>query len=181
MSIFLIASWLSPTSLFLFINIMVGTIFLISRLYPPKTEHPQHFDDGAYYSESPLLQRAPLVLLDRVKSINFSSYKFTNQDNNIDDDDSHHQILERAPSILERVKSINFSLYKFSPQNLNTDYNIQPTSEQPLSRAPSLSLLERVKSFDFTSFYRSDSVNSNQHQHQQAELPQQKPIQTRST
>ncbi|XVE97982.1 hypothetical protein REPUB_Repub03eG0065900 [Reevesia pubescens] len=160
----LIASWLTPTSLFLLLNIMIGTIFLISRLSPLKTPHHQ---DG--YNSAPPLQRAP-SLLDRVQSFNFSTYKFHLPNQDID----HHDLqpednlaahpLERAPSILERVKSINFSLYKYSPQNPDTDYT--QTSEhdyanpqQPLSRAPSL--LERVKSIDFTSFYRSDSVKAN--------------------
>ncbi|XVF88762.1 hypothetical protein PTKIN_Ptkin19aG0077600 [Pterospermum kingtungense] len=167
MSTFLIASWLTPTSLFIFLNIMIGTIFLLSRLSPPKTPHHEQFGHDGYYSAPPL-QRVP-SLLDRVKSIRLSSYKFANQD--IVDDDHHLQPdtlddhpLQRAPSFVERVKSINYAFYKFSPQNPNTDY-IQPTEQnhsdpQPLSRAPSL--LERVRSIDFTSFYRSDSFKSNQ-------------------
>ncbi|XP_022754159.1 uncharacterized protein LOC111302582 [Durio zibethinus] len=157
-------SWLTPTFLFILLNIMIGTIFLISRLSPPKTPHHQQFG----YNSAPPLQRAP-SLLDRVKSINFSTYKFPFSNQDFD----HHlqpadslaaNPLERAPSILERVKSIDFSFYKNSPQNPETGY-IQPTEHdytnpQPLGRAPSL--LERVKSIDFTSFYRSDSVKSNQ-------------------
>ncbi|XVE54081.1 hypothetical protein DITRI_Ditri03aG0053200 [Diplodiscus trichospermus] len=163
----LIASWLTPTSLFLLLNVMIVTIFLISRFSPPKTTHQQHFAyDG--YNSAPPLQRTP-SLLDRVKSINFSTYKFPlptqDIDHHLQPDNLAAHPLERAPSILEKVKSINFSLYKFSPQNPNTDY-VQPTEHdytvdpQPLSRAPSL--LERVKSIDFTSFYRSDSFKSNQ-------------------
>ncbi|OMO91651.1 hypothetical protein COLO4_18195 [Corchorus olitorius] len=176
----LIASWLTPTSLFVLLNIMIGTIFLISRLSPPKSSHHGQ-QVGVQYNDynsappPPPLQRAP-SLLDRVRSINFSNYKFSSPNYN-QDIDHHHQPddynsaahpLERAPSILERVKSINFSLYnyKYSPQNPDTDHYIQPSTEhdytnppqqQPLSRAPSL--LERVKSIDFKSFYRSDSFN----------------------
>ncbi|XWS26693.1 hypothetical protein CRYUN_Cryun26dG0052100 [Craigia yunnanensis] len=162
----LIASWLTPTSLFLIINIMIGTIFLISRLSPPRRPHHQQIGHDGYNS-APTLQRAP-SLLDRVKSINFSTYKFPLQNQDIDhhlqpDNLAAHR-LEQSPSILERVKSINFSLNNFSPQNPNKD-NIQPTEHdytnpQPLSRAPSL--LKRVKSIDFTSFYRSVSFKSNQ-------------------
>ncbi|XP_022730767.1 uncharacterized protein LOC111285540 [Durio zibethinus] len=164
----LIASWLTPTTLFLFLNIMIGTIFLISRLSPPKTPHHQQFGHDGYYNSAPPLQRPP-SLLDRVRSINFSTYNFTLSNQDFDHhlqpaDDLATHPLERAPSILERVKSINFSLHKYSPQIPDTDY-IQPTEhdntdQQPLTRAPSL--LERVKSIDFTSFYRSDSVKSNQ-------------------
>ncbi|OMO67292.1 hypothetical protein CCACVL1_20634 [Corchorus capsularis] len=173
----LIASWLTPTSLFVLLNIMIGTIFLISRLSPPKSSHHGHQVGVQYndYNSAPPpspLQRAP-SLLDRVRSIKFSTYNFSSPNYNQDIDHHDHQPdlaahpLERAPSILERVKSINFSLYKYSPQNPDTGHYIQPSSteheytspppQQPLSRAPSL--LERVKSIDFKSFYRSDSIN----------------------
>ncbi|XP_039018666.1 pathogen-associated molecular patterns-induced protein A70-like [Hibiscus syriacus] len=139
-----IASWLTPTSLFLLLNVVIGTVFLLSRLSPPKTQ-PRH-DVGYYsYSAPPPLLRASSSLLDRVKSINFSTFKF---------DEGHHHPVGRAPSILERVKSINLNLYKYPPQNPDPVY-----VEQPLSRPPSL--LERVKSIDFTSFYRSDSGKVN--------------------
>ncbi|KAK8343414.1 hypothetical protein V6Z11_A07G012800 [Gossypium hirsutum] len=112
-----IASWLTPTSLFLFLNVVIGTIFLISNLSPPK---PPPHDRGEYYSAPPL-QRTP-SLLDR-------------EDNNLEP-----HPLERAQSILERVKSINLSLYKYPPQNPDPVY-VEPS----LTRAPSL--LQRVTSF----------------------------------
>ncbi|KAK6236478.1 Protein of unknown function DUF761 [Theobroma cacao] len=162
-----IASWLTPTSLFLLLNIMIGTIFLISRLSPPKRPHHQQFGDGDYNSAPPRLERSP-SFLDRVRSINFSTYKFPlpnyqDMDHHLPPDNLAAHPLERAPSILERVKSINFSLYKYSPQDPDREY-IEPTehehsNSQPLSRAPSL--LERVKSIDFTSFYRSNSFKAN--------------------
>ncbi|KAK8523229.1 hypothetical protein V6N13_113180 [Hibiscus sabdariffa] len=138
-----IATWLTPTSLFLLLNIVIGTIFILSRLSPPRT--PPHNGDG-HYSAPPPLQRAP-SLLDGVKSINFSTFKF---DGHVDSYLEEPHSLERAPSILERVKSIGLNRYKYTPQNPDPVY-----VEQPLSRAPSL--LERVKSIDFKSFYRSDS------------------------
>ncbi|XWS72186.1 hypothetical protein CRYUN_Cryun02cG0018600 [Craigia yunnanensis] len=162
----LIASWLTPTYLFLLMNIMIGTIFLIYRFSPHKTPHHRQFEyDG--YNPDPPLQRAP-SFIDRVKWINFSTYKFPllNQDfdHHLQPEDSlAAHPLERAPSILERIKSVNFVSYKYSPQNPDTDY-IQPTEHytnpEPLRRAPSL--LERVKSINLTSLYRSDSVKSNQ-------------------
>ncbi|KAK6248690.1 hypothetical protein QUC31_020255 [Theobroma cacao] len=160
-------SWLTPTSLFLLLNIMIGTIFLISRLSPPKRPHHQQFGDGDYNSAPPRLERSP-SFLNRVRSINFSTYKFPlpnyqDMDHHLPPDNLAAHPLERAPSILERVKSINFSLYKYSPQDPDREY-IEPTehehtNSQPLSRAPSL--LERVKSIDFTSFYRSNSFKAN--------------------
>ncbi|PPR92909.1 hypothetical protein GOBAR_AA27775 [Gossypium barbadense] len=147
-----IVSWLTPTSLFLFLNVVIGTIFLISNLSPPK---PPPHDRGEYYSAPPL-QRTP-SLLDRVKSVNFSTFKFSLPNPDFADDYHHRQEdnnlephpLERAPSILERVKSINLSLYKYPPQNPDPVY-VEPS----LTRAPSL--LQRV-----TSFCRSDSGKLN--------------------
>ncbi|XVF35025.1 hypothetical protein REPUB_Repub18cG0109600 [Reevesia pubescens] len=167
-----ITSWLTPTSLFILLNIMIGTVFLISRFAPAKTmRHNQQFgyDDD---NSAPPLQRAP-SLTDRLKWINFSTYKFSPPNQELDhhlqpEDNLNAHPLERAPSILERVKSIKLlSLYKYSPQNPDTDY-IQPTEHDdyanppqvPLNRAPSL--LERVKSIDLISHYRSDSVKANQ-------------------
>ncbi|GMI89424.1 hypothetical protein like AT5G56980 [Hibiscus trionum] len=141
-----IASLLTPTSLFLLLNVVIGTIFLLSRLSPPKT--PRHHGDD-HYSTPPPLQRAP-SLIDRVKSINFSTFKFDDGHNNLE---VEPHLLERAPSILERVKPINWNLYKYSPQNPDPVH-----VEQPLSRPPSF--IERVKSIDLKSFYRSDSVHS---------------------
>ncbi|XP_039066350.1 pathogen-associated molecular patterns-induced protein A70-like [Hibiscus syriacus] len=138
--------WLTPTSLFLLLNFIIGSIFLLSLLSPSKTP-PHH--GGGYDLAPPTLQRAP-SLLDRIKSINLSAFKF---------DDVHQQYvdnnLERAPSILERVKSIDLNLYKYLPENPDPVYVEQPS----LSRPPSF--LERVKSIDFKSFYRSDSGKLN--------------------
>ncbi|PON48722.1 hypothetical protein TorRG33x02_319450 [Trema orientale] len=121
-----LASWLTPSSLFLFLNLMIGTIVLTARFGSRKGPTHDH-QLGQYYS-SPQLAR--------------------------------------APSLLERVKSINFSLYKFDPLNSETGY--QPPNEpgyvtdypnpddppQKLARAPSL--LERLKSINLSSIYRSD-------------------------
>ncbi|KAL4319600.1 hypothetical protein GQ457_18G001370 [Hibiscus cannabinus] len=139
-----VSSWLTPTSLFLLLNAVIATVFLLSRLSPPKTPH--HHDGGYYSAAPPPLHRAS-SLLGRVKSINFSTFKF---------DDGHHPPLGRAPSILERVKSINLNLYRHPPQNPDPVYEEQ---QQPLSRPPSF--LERVKSIEFKSFYRSDSGKLN--------------------
>ncbi|KAK8543189.1 hypothetical protein V6N13_136279 [Hibiscus sabdariffa] len=153
----LMATWLSPITLFLFLNVMIATIFIISRLSPHKT--PCIVAGVDYNSSPPSLHRPP-SFLDRVKSFNFSTYRFPLSNAEVDHhlqqaDDSAAHRLDRSPSILERVSY----LYKYSPQIIETDYNIHP-AQQELSRAPSL--LERVKSFDFTSFYKSGSIKSNQ-------------------
>ncbi|KAG4167423.1 hypothetical protein ERO13_A13G193300v2 [Gossypium hirsutum] len=149
-------TWLSPTTLFLFLNIMVGMIFFICRITPHKT--PYDADDGnsSSSSSSPSLDRS-LSLFGLVTSFNFSTYSFpiSSQDVNhhflqTDDGSPAHRV-ERAPSILERVKS---KFYKYSPQSPETDC-IEPAQQSLISQAPSL--LERVKSF-----YKPDTVKPNE-------------------
>ncbi|KAB1996401.1 hypothetical protein ES319_D13G228500v1 [Gossypium barbadense] len=148
-------TWLSPTTLFLFLDIMVGTIFFISRITPHRTPYVADYGNSSS-SSSPSLDRS-LSFFGRVTSFNFSTYSFpiSSQDVNhhflqTDDGSAAHQV-ERAPSILERVKS-NF--YKYSPQSPETDC-IEPAQQSLISRAPSL--LERVKSF-----YKPDTVKPNE-------------------
>ncbi|MBA0877814.1 hypothetical protein Goshw_000510 [Gossypium schwendimanii] len=143
----LTATWLSPASLFIFINITIATIFLISRLCPHKT--PYVADDYNSSSSLPPSLHRPPSFLSRIKSFNFSTYRFPLSDPDIDDDSAAYR-LERTPSVLERVKSFNFYRYSYSPQSPETDC-IEPVQQSLLSRAPSL--LERVKSF-----YKPDSV-----------------------
>ncbi|MBA0879541.1 hypothetical protein Goshw_011847 [Gossypium schwendimanii] len=129
---------LSPTTLFLFLNIMVGTNFFISRITPHRT--PYVADDGnSSSSSSPSLDRS-LSFFGRVTSFNFSTYSFpiSSQDVNryflqTDDGSAAHRV-ERAPSILQRVKS-NF--YKYSPPSPETDC-IESAQQSLISRAPSL-------------------------------------------
>ncbi|KAK9742004.1 hypothetical protein RND81_03G142800 [Saponaria officinalis] len=75
-------SWFTPTFLFLFLNLMIGTIFITSSFSSsPKNPHPT--DSAALHHHHPPqqqpqqppshLNRAP-SLLHRLKSINFYSY-----------------------------------------------------------------------------------------------------------
>ncbi|KAI3422916.1 DUF4408 domain-containing protein [Psidium guajava] len=169
--------WFTPSSLFVFLNLMIGTIFLTSRLSSPR-QHPRHHLGPSY--DSPPLARAP-SLLDRVKSIDFSLYKFGHPTGESDPVRYEHSYpehdfarraesppLARAPSLLDRVKSIDFSLYKFNhpagypeqdPVHVQGSYpepqSSHPVDPPPLARVPSL--VDRLKSFDFDfdfSFYK---------------------------
>ncbi|KAK3210492.1 hypothetical protein Dsin_015198 [Dipteronia sinensis] len=170
-----ITSWFTPTALFLFVNLVIGTIAISSRRKQP---HPHQ--DGQ-------LVRPP-SLIHRVKSINFPLYKFSQPEPEQDTryfsptepvyDDSNpgdpypypSQQLQRPPSLLDRVKSIDLSLYKFKFPQSNPEEETHsfpptepvhdsetedpyPTQPQQLQRAPSL--LERVRSFKLASVYRS--------------------------
>ncbi|CAK7352616.1 unnamed protein product [Dovyalis caffra] len=103
---------LTPTLLFLFLNIMIVTIALASRF-------------GSH--NKPVQEDQPLApppsLLQRVKSIDYFSsfYKFPpaqepEYTTSIRQHDLPH--LEQAPSLIQRVKSINFSslYYRSEPE-----------------------------------------------------------------
>lgn len=127
-----IDSWFTPSSLFLFLNLMIGTILLTAR-FGTRGSPAQYHDQ----------QLRPY----------------------------HSPQLARASSLLDRVKSINFSLYKFDPPSAETEYqrptepeyvteypnpNPNPTPDESpqLTRTPSL--LERLKSINLSSIYRSE-------------------------
>ncbi|GLT79083.1 hypothetical protein SLA2020_505900 [Shorea laevis] len=155
-----LTSWLTPSSLFLVLNIVIGTILLISR-FTTSIRPPYHYHQpGPDYG-------AP-SLLERVKSFDFSSYNYKYDHLNHEAPFVHPSEpqytapppLERTPSFLERVKSLDFSFYKYDHLNHEAPFvhpsEPQYTAPPPLERTPSF--LERVKSFDF-SFYKYDHSN----------------------
>lgn len=163
--------WFTPSPLFIFLNLMIGTIVLTSRFSSPKKQ-PHHLGP----SDAPPLARAP-SLLDRVKSIDIPFYKLGRPGGGHPEPDAaaydhsyqEHDFaggvdappLARSPSLLDRFKSINFSLYKFDhpagypepePAQVQGSYPepefSHPVDSPPLARAPSL--VDRLKSFDFS-------------------------------
>ncbi|KAJ0246085.1 Pathogen-associated molecular patterns-induced protein A70 [Hirschfeldia incana] len=163
------ASWMTPTTLFLLLNLMIGTIVITSRIGSSgsRKHYPHHHDGfGSGHSPSPLA-RAPSII-DRVKSINFHLYKFPHPETELFSTSTHHHDvigsdlhvypdpnpapLQRAPSLLDRVKSINMSSYfKFPHDVTGSDPHSHPHPDPtPLQRAPSL--LDRVRSINMSHF-----------------------------
>ncbi|KAL0006182.1 hypothetical protein SO802_013743 [Lithocarpus litseifolius] len=162
-------SWFTPSSLFVFVNLTIITIFLTSRFTSHRKPHQQE--------QHQQLVRAPSVL-ERVSSFNFSLNKF-DQPNNPEppvlseyptpqhsepkhvNPDPPTQIA-RTPSLLERLKSINFPvLYRSdsaTPEpETDTDESeehVNPDPPTQIARTPSLN--ERHKSISV--LYRSDSA-----------------------
>ncbi|KDP33839.1 hypothetical protein JCGZ_07410 [Jatropha curcas] len=113
----LTSGWFTPASLFLLLNIVIGTIALTSRFGSKRREQ----------EEIRPLVRGP-SLIERVKSINLYSSPdsetqreaFTDFLQNTEPDYTtgvdRSVPLERAPSLLERVKSIKFSSFYRSEQ-----------------------------------------------------------------
>ncbi|KAM0037276.1 hypothetical protein Hdeb2414_s0014g00436271 [Helianthus debilis subsp. tardiflorus] len=145
------ADWSTPTILFCVLNIMIATIFIASNYKSPNNNH--HHDNTPSQ-----LTRSP-SLLERVKSVNFSSFYTTPESH--DQYQVHSESTEydsasqlgRRPSLLERVKSFDFSFSSF--------HNSLPGESEQLSNSPSEGtrthpLMDRVKSFKLRSPFNSD-------------------------
>lgn len=125
--------WLTPSSLFIVLNIVIGTIVLTSRLTSSPPKPRPHYHDHLGPDHSPPLARAP-SLLERVRSIDFSLYKFGHHGGGypeLEPEPAHARYephsypdhgyaahvdappLARAPSFVERFKAINFSLHNY--------------------------------------------------------------------
>ncbi|MED6221830.1 hypothetical protein PIB30_058431 [Stylosanthes scabra] len=125
-----IASWLTPTCLFIFLNLVIGTIAIMCRL----TTHHQ----------PPQLARST-SLMDRLM------YRFHTplESKEVDHHDSVHENPEsaqqsRAESVPDRVNS---SQQEDSPEIMDD------VAQHELTRTPSL--LERLRSLKF---YKSESI-----------------------
>lgn len=112
-------SWFTPTVFFLLLQLVIGTIFIISNLASSKHHQHQHQDPHAQHHQAndfphPHLPRSPSIL-QRLKSINF----YPSQDPphpHFHESQTHQNEtfqLARSPSLLQRLKSIN--LYTYLP------------------------------------------------------------------
>ncbi|KAK4764772.1 hypothetical protein SAY86_025862 [Trapa natans] len=165
-----LAGWFNPTPLFLFVNLMIGTIVISSRFHGHSSKQPA----GAYhqldhrqghFDLQPVLFRSP-SRLDRIRSFNFSVFKF---DHHHTEPDYHYQPessdfagranTDRAPasSLLQRLKSsISFAHPACAFHSDESVPEPQYVQHQPPSaHAPSPSMIQRLKSFNFSQ-YRYD-------------------------
>ncbi|KAJ0591456.1 hypothetical protein HanHA300_Chr03g0073531 [Helianthus annuus] len=145
-----LADWSTPTFLFCALNIMIATIFIASNYKSPNNNH--HDNTPSQLTRSP-------SLLERVKSVSFSSFYTTPESHDqyqVHSESSEYDSasqLGRRPSLLERVKSFDFSFSSF--------HNSLPAeSEQPSDSLSEVtrtrSLMDRVKSFKLRSPFNSD-------------------------
>lgn len=175
-----LASWFTPTTLFLLLNLTIGTIFFANR-----------FGSGSGHANAPGPLGRPPSLIDRVKSINFHRYNSPSTESEIhfSGSDSHQN---QPPSLLERVKSINVPYFKFPQHNSEGDYaayalmtdetrrvdqNKDDVPTEPRFAVPSL--LQRVKSIKLPSLYRSDpdpDANSEEQKPERTKSESTKPV-----
>ncbi|KAL5769058.1 hypothetical protein ACOSQ2_015841 [Xanthoceras sorbifolium] len=136
-------SWFTPTVLFVFLNIMIGTILVTSSLAthkPSEQQKPQDPQQPQHHQHD----TSPSVL-QRLKSINFYSPRsqeptsifaqnpalhthFTSHYTHQHEQEQHQQQqspqLTRSPSMLQRLKSINLYNY-LSPEPTTSIYKTQ--------------------------------------------------------
>ncbi|OVA08434.1 Protein of unknown function DUF761 [Macleaya cordata] len=153
------ASWFTPTFLFLLLNLVIGIIAVTSAFGSHKHKNQQQQlqqqPRSEFHQQPPPLARAPSSVLDRLKSINL--YHFRSEDlnpfpsittstyqppesipvtsgfvtqNNQGEGFHEQPQLARAPSILERLKSIN--LYHFKTEDFNPFPTIDTTESSEI-------------------------------------------------
>ncbi|CAL0325533.1 unnamed protein product [Lupinus luteus] len=148
-----IARLLTPSSLFIFLNLLIATIVIISRFVAPKTQ----------IHHSPQLLRST-SLLHRFRSFNYHYYSSPT----VEQTEPTHPQLVRVPSLLERVKSFDFNLYKYQQPHQQTEHvqtepelrthDLDCNMQEPqLTRAASL--LQRLQSIKESCLYRSEWIH----------------------
>ncbi|CAO2841545.1 unnamed protein product [Amaranthus hypochondriacus] len=108
-----IATWLTPTSLFVLLNIILATIFLATKNNNSNNNDSNHHDlshQNDVVAAAPQLLRPP-SLFTRVASFNFSNHFYS------DVQDPAAVTVTRAPSLLYRVASFNFGRAPQQPQD----------------------------------------------------------------
>ena len=130
------ASWFTPSSLFVFVNLTIITIFLTSRFTSHRKPHQQE--------QHQQLLRAPSVL-QRASSFNFSLFKFDQPNNPEPPVLSEYPTLQhsepehvnpdpptqiaRTPSLLERLKSISV-LYRSDSTTLEPETDTDESEDE---------------------------------------------------
>lgn len=147
----IIVSWLSPSFIFLIVNLVIGTIAITSHFATQRKRQPD---------SPPELVRSSSSIFGRVTSFGLSCCKFEpasaastttttpeeTQVEQVQNQDLTQLNRTISSTLLDRIKSMDLGLSK-------TEMKVGPGNSTPLIRAPSL--LERLTSGNFR---RLDSV-----------------------
>ncbi|KAF8101909.1 hypothetical protein N665_0201s0213 [Sinapis alba] len=150
-----IYSWFTPTVLFIFLNLIIGTIAISSSL-SSKSNDPNQTQ----------IQRSPSVI-HRLKSINFSSFtsppdnkthlqfppNTSTPDNEPASIEQNQPFLSRSPSVLHRIKS--FNLYNYISQEPITVAESPPPPPPP----PSVPVVEEETGPSLEEVYSKLNLN----------------------
>ncbi|XP_039166647.1 pathogen-associated molecular patterns-induced protein A70 [Eucalyptus grandis] len=160
--------WLTPSSLFILLNITIGTIVLTSRLSSsPRKPLPHHYHDHLGPDHAPPLARAP-SLLQRVRSIDFSLYKFGHHGGGYPEPEPEPAHARYEPhSYPDHGYAGHVDAPHSYPDHGSSYPEPQfshPADPPPLARAPSF--VDRLKSFDFSLYkYQAPSYPQPQADH----------------
>ncbi|WCJ42689.1 Pathogen-associated molecular patterns-induced protein A70 [Euphorbia peplus] len=140
------ATTFSPATLFVLLNMVIGTIFLSSH-FTPKRKPPQE-DDHHHHQPS---------LIDRVKSINYSfrksSPEFQDNGDTTEADHPPPAVVQRAAPLLQRLKSVKLSSFYRGESNAGEP---EPEPEQEVAEQPHH--VERSKSEQRTTADRTGAA-----------------------
>ncbi|KAK7383323.1 hypothetical protein VNO78_28999 [Psophocarpus tetragonolobus] len=178
-------SWFTPTVFFLLLQLVIGTIFIISNL-ANSHKHAQHQDHpNAQAQDFPHhhLPRSP-SMLQRLKSINFYPSPYRSQDphyfpesqTQTQTQTQTHQNeptqLARSPSVLQRLKSIN--LYSYFPtealtHKLTPDPHVPQKSHVPDPTPPAVETHDHEEDEDEDDDFLVENDNYNYNLGERAE------------
>ncbi|XP_058729368.1 pathogen-associated molecular patterns-induced protein A70-like [Vicia villosa] len=108
-----IAIWFAPSPLFIFVNLVIGTIALVSC-----------------FNAAPKIK-----IIQRVKSFNTRHYYNNHQEqtSSVTEPECTQPQLVQIPCILKHVVSFNLSLHKLAPPHVKTHY-VQPETENSVTK-----------------------------------------------
>ncbi|KAK7354650.1 hypothetical protein VNO80_20115 [Phaseolus coccineus] len=139
------ASWFTPSYLFIFINLVIGTIAITSRFTNTTKRQRQH-----------QLLRSP-SLLDRFTSFRYHKHEPTATL-------TPHNVAVEPVQPLESPRAVPTSSFdsSFHTPEIEEDDQVQSKNSPQLDRVPSSSLLDRIRSFSFrkTESERSEPVQN---------------------
>ncbi|KAK2645815.1 hypothetical protein Ddye_021010 [Dipteronia dyeriana] len=130
-------SWFTPTVMFVFLNVMILTIFTTSRLANPKPSH-EHPQDPQPHRQ---LVRSPSVL-QRLKSINFYTHR----------SQEPTSLFAQNPSL-----DTHFPSHYTQQHEHGHEHEHQQPPQPQLTRSPSM-LLQRLKSINFYNYPSQEST-----------------------
>jgi len=129
-----VTSWFTPSYLFIFINLVIGTIAITSR-FTNTTKRQRHHQ----------LVRSP-SLLDRFTSFNIRYHKHEPTTTL-----TAHNVVVEPVQTLESPRAVEITSFEpsFHTAETKEDDQVQSNDSPQLDRVPSSSLLDRIRSFSF--------------------------------
>ncbi|KOM39897.1 hypothetical protein LR48_Vigan04g009500 [Vigna angularis] len=145
------ASWFTPSYLFIFINLVIGTIAITSRFTTTPKRQRQH-----QHQHQHQLIRSP-SLLDRFTSFNLRYRKHETTATL-----TPHNVVVESVQILDSPRPVQIG--SFDTTETREGDEVKSDNSPQLDRVPSSSLMNRIRSFSFrrTESERSEPVQNSE-------------------